>query len=110
MNKKAILIGLALSVVAAEAQAISRHNIGSMSCARVQATVRAEGETILRWRGNSGVQRYERFVRSERFCDIEQDAVRATVPAADGSCPVLRCERIDPKDRYPWLRRRHWNN
>ena len=65
---KAVLIALSLLLVSFEAHAISRYNSTSMSCGEIKATVRAEGAVILRWRGNSGIQRYGRFVAHGGFC------------------------------------------
>ena len=40
---KSMLLALCFSLVASEAEAISRYNSTSMSCAEVQARVREEG-------------------------------------------------------------------
>ena len=66
---KAVLIALSLLLVSFEAHAISRYNSTSMSCGEIKATVRGEGAVILRWRGNSGTQRYGRFVAHGGFCE-----------------------------------------
>ena len=47
---KSLLLALCLSLLAAEAQAISRYNSTSMSCDEVQARVYGEGAVILRYR------------------------------------------------------------
>lgn len=93
---KAILLAACLSLIAAEAQAISRYNSTSMSCARLQGTVRSEGAVILRWVSpTSGVQRYDRFVSDDRFCPAEQEAWITTVPSSDNkSCRVYHCRQI----------------
>jgi hypothetical protein len=96
---KAVLIALGLVLVSAEAQAISRYNSTSMRCGEIKATVRAEGAVILRWRGNSGIQRYGRFVAHTGFCSAGERAEISYVPAADRkSCAVRECKYWDPDD------------
>ena len=65
---KPLLLALCFSLAAAEAQAISRYNSSSMSCAEVQATVRGEGAAILRYRStrNPSLQLYGRYVSDRR--------------------------------------------
>lgn len=102
---KTILIALALLLVSFEAQAISRYNSTSMSCERVRSVVRSEGAVILRWRGNSGAQRYGRFVADGRFCESGTRAQTSFVPSADRrSCPVRECKYWDPDDDFVWRR------
>ncbi|KQU76547.1 hypothetical protein ASC75_02750 [Aminobacter sp. DSM 101952] len=103
---KAILLAVCLTLVAAEAQAVSRYISTSMSCAQVQGAVRGEGVAILRWASpTSGVPRYDRYVRNDRFCPSGQEARRAYVPTADArSCPVYNCKQIE-RDRFFFKRR-----
>ena len=84
-----------------EAHAISRYNSTSMGCGEIKATVRAEGAVILRWRGNSGIQRYGRFVAHGGFCESGTRAETSYVPSADRkSCPVRECKYWDPDDEF----------
>lgn len=107
---KAVLLALCLVFLSFEAQAISRYNSTSMSCGRIQATVRAEGAVILRWRGKSGVQRYGRFVAHGGFCESGTRAETSYVPSADrNSCPVYECKYWDPSDDFIW-RPRGWRD
>jgi hypothetical protein len=105
---KALLIALGLSLVSFEAGAISRYNSTSMSCAEVRATIRAEGAAIMRWRSARGVQRYGRYVASDRFCPSAEIAEWSYIPSADRkSCGVLECKQYSPEDDdFFWLRRR----
>lgn len=101
--KAAIAIALGLLLIPFEAQAISRYNSTSMSCARVKATVRAEGAVILRWRGKSGAQRYGRFVAHGGFCESGTRAETSYVPSSDRkSCGVYECKYWDPDDDFIW--------
>ena len=96
---KAVLIALSLLLVSFEAHAISRYNSTSMSCGELKETVWAEGAAILRWRGNSGVQRYGRFVAHDGFCESGTRAETSYVPASDRkSCSVYECKYYDPDD------------
>lgn len=103
---KAVLVAACLMLITAEAQAISRYNSMSMSCAQAQAAVRNQGAVILRWTSpTSGVPRYDRYVRNDRFCSSGQEATRAFVPTADAkSCPVYNCKQIE-RDRFFFKRR-----
>ena len=96
---KAVLITLSLLLVPFEAHAISRYNSTSMSCGEIKETVWAEGAAILRWRGQSGVQRYGRFVAHDGFCESGTRAETSYVPASDrNSCSVYECKYYDPDD------------
>ena len=98
---KSILIALCLLLISFEAQAISRYNSTSMSCGEIKATVRGEGAVILRWRGNSGIQRYGRFVAHGGFCESGTRAETSYVPSADRrSCAVRECKYYDPDDEF----------
>lgn len=91
---KIALIGLGLSLIAAEAQAISRYDPTRMSCGNVQARVAREGAVILRYRStrNPNLPIYDRYVVDSRFCPAGQVRDRAYVPSADArSCPVYKC-------------------
>ncbi len=104
---KRVLLVLCLSLIAVEAQAISRYTSTSMSCGEVQATVRRDGAALLRYRSerNPSILRYDRYVADRRFCKSDESAETVFVPTADRSCPVRRCERVDPEDRFLILRR-----
>lgn len=93
---KTVLLAACLALIAVEAQAVSRYNSTSMSCAQVQQAIRNEGEAILRWVSpTSGVQRYDRFVRDDSFCQVAFETKLTTVPAADTkSCRVYNCKPI----------------
>jgi hypothetical protein len=102
---KAILIALCLSLIGAEAQAISRHNPTRMTCDEVQATIAREGAVILRYTSpSSGLPRYDRYVASRDFCDLGEVRNRTYVPSADyRSCPVYNCKRVDFDDRRRFI-------
>ena len=98
---KSVLIALCLLLMSLEAHAISRYNSTSMSCGEIKATVRGEGAVILRWRGNSGIQRYGRFVAHGGFCESGTRAETSYVPSADRkSCAVRECKYWDPDDEF----------
>lgn len=100
---------IGLSLLSVEAGAISRYNSTSMSCSEVRATIRAEGAAIMRWRSASGVQRYGRFVASDRFCPTAEIAEPSYIPSADrSSCGVLECKQYSPEDDDFWWLRRRW--
>jgi len=95
MKKKILFAALALSLSAVEEHAISRLNVAGMSCDSVRTAVRSEGAAILRYRSprNPSLTLYDRYVAHGGFCQIDEEAVYATVPTADDtSCPVLKCQ------------------
>lgn len=105
--KRTALLVLCLSLVSAEAQAISRYNSTSMTCNRVKATVRQEGAVIMRWRStrNPSLQRYGRFVANGTFCAGSMRAETSYIPTSDRrSCPVLECKYYDPEDEFLFFR------
>ena len=97
---------LALALLPLEAQAISRYNSTSMTCAQVRAVVRSEGAAIMRWRSNRGIQRYGRYVAHDGFCPASEIAEWSYIPTADrASCPVYECKQYSPEDDFFWRRR-----
>lgn len=106
---KSMLLALCLSLVAAEAQAISRYNTTSMSCAQIKSALRNEGAAILRYRSarNPSLPLYGRYVSDRRFCNFDEVAETAFVPAADTrSCLVRECVQVDPDDFFIFRRHR----
>lgn len=96
-----ILLSIALSAFASEAQAISRHTSTSMSCDQVQATIREEGAAIMRYTSTrvAGLPRYGRYVSDRSFCKLEETTRLVSIPAADTkSCSVRECELVDYDD------------
>ena len=91
---KAASLALCLALIAGEAYAISRYTTTGMNCAAIQAAVRREGAAILQWRSPRNLPLYGRYVANRRYCQMEERAEIAHVPAADGSCPVHRCARV----------------
>jgi hypothetical protein len=95
---KIVLLAACLTLVAAEAQAISRYDPTRMSCGKVQSTIAREGAVILRYRSTRvpGLPLYDRYVQSQRFCNLDEARTRASVPSADTkSCLVYNCKKVD---------------
>lgn len=106
---KLALAALGLMVASSEALAIERYNSGRMSCARVRATIDADGAAIVRYasKRTPGLQLYGRYVRNGGFCTAGEFAERVYIPASDTrSCPVRECKRIEYDD-FPFILRRH---
>lgn len=83
---------LALTFAALPAQAISRHNSESMSCAAVQSLLQQEEAAIISHRGrNASV--YDRYVGSQQYCKLNEATRTVYVPTTDTkSCRVLACD------------------
>ncbi len=95
---KAASIALCLSLLAVEAHAISRYTTINMNCAAIQAAVQSEGAAILQWRStrDPSLPLYGRYVANRRYCQPEQTAETAFVPARGGtSCLVRKCVTVD---------------
>jgi hypothetical protein len=85
MRKIAIAALLSLNAIAANAQ--TRVETTSTSCARIRAILNQNGSAILRQRSTSGI-----YVKDGRYCGIGQTAQPASVAASDtGNCLVQRC-------------------
>jgi hypothetical protein len=100
MKRIAIALPILLAA-AADASAISRHDISGMSCARVKGIVQSEGAAILRYRSqhNPALTLYDRFVKDGRYCQASEVATRAGVPTADSNyCPLRKCIENDILD------------
>jgi hypothetical protein len=92
-----ILIGLALVLTTSAAVADPAYTITNMSCAEVQAALRAKGSAILHYRSNRspGLPLYSRYVSDSRFCDPGETAAYASVPAKDKKdCTVRKCKSV----------------
>ena len=103
-----VLATLALLVAAAPADAVSRYNAWSMSCAEAKGAIRAEGAVILNFRStfNPSIPRYGRFVSSQRYCSLSELAEITYIPTADTkSCPVRECHTVDFDDDFLWIPR-----
>ena len=70
--KKIVLLALALSLVSAEALAISRYSSQSMSCSRIQDVLKREKAAILRFTSTRtpGLPLYDRYVEGDAYCRL----------------------------------------
>jgi len=99
---KRVLLALCLSLVAAEAQAISRYDTTGMSCGQVQSAIENEGAVILRYRSprDPSATRFDRYVRDRQYCRHNERAETTMVPTADRrACPVRECRPVEPQRR-----------
>lgn len=93
---KTALTMLLLVLISSEALAIQRYTSTSMSCAKIQAAIRADGAAIMRYSSKSGVPLYGRYVSDVRYCDRGQILDRESIPASDTrNCRVMRCRESD---------------
>lgn len=92
-----ILVGLALVLATSAALADRAYTITNMSCASVQAALRADGSAILHYRSSRspGLPLYSRYVSDSRFCDPGETAAYASVPTKDKKdCTVRKCKSV----------------
>lgn len=105
---KHFALAIALSVIAGNAEAISRYTSTSMSCAEVKNTIDGDGAAIMRYqsRRGSGARLYGRFVRNGDFCSSGQRAEVSYIPSADrAQCPVYECKYYSPDDDFEIFQR-----
>lgn len=90
-----VAIALAISLVAASAQAQTRPSTVNMSCGASRQLVLTRGAIVL---GTGGFT-YDRFVRDQTFCDVTEYAQSAYVPSLETpACFVgYRCKQ-GPRD------------
>jgi hypothetical protein len=95
-----VLIAACLSLMAADAHAISRYMATSMTCSKVKATIGREGAAIMQHRSpRTGLILYDRYVKNRSFCPGNQTTDRAYIPTSDlPACPVYRCKEIEFSD------------
>jgi hypothetical protein len=93
VNMKRTALAAIFALVSFEASALVRYMVQNMTCAEVQEAVERDGAAILyRQATASGIPLYDRYVRSEEFCEGGETASRASVPTADTqSCRVSKC-------------------
>jgi len=90
-----IILALGVSFAASGAQAISRYNSTSLTCASIKSKISSEGAVILRWQSprNPGNTLFGRYVANDNYCDLNKVTETAYVPAADRrSCSVYLCK------------------
>lgn len=90
---KAVLLALGLSLVAAEAQAMSTYDPTKTQCKALKDIIWDEGAVMLRWRSpTAGVPRYGRYVRDSSFCRFGERAAGNIIPSQDKkACSVNEC-------------------
>ncbi len=102
--KPFLLVPVAALAVLAQmptAQAISRVETLSKSCAAIKEQVAREGAVILRHPSltTPGITLYDRYVANPNACLQGEVTRRASVPTRDvEACRVYICFRPDPRD------------
>jgi hypothetical protein len=89
-----LLVAAAFSLVAFQAQALTRYDIDNMTCAEIQAQVKTDGSAILRYRStrNFSLPLYDTYVSGQSSCANSEVALRTGVPSTDKKyCPVYKC-------------------
>jgi hypothetical protein len=91
---KSVLLGLAIGLVATQANAISRYNTSGLSCGEVRAIIDQDGAAIMRYRSTrSGAQLYGRYVRDGRWCAGSERPEASYITTADSDqCRVRECK------------------
>lgn len=91
--------GLAM-FAAGPAVAINRYNSETMTCAKVQSTIRAEGAAIMRYRSKTSpsLVLYDRYVANANHCAWRETTEYRYIPSKnDPTCRVLACKAFEPK-------------
>jgi hypothetical protein len=87
------LLAAAVPASAASTSAMPRLNAATMSCAKIQSRIHADGAVILRFRSADGTMpMFDRYVDNGRYCTRTEVPSAASVPASDNSsCSVKVC-------------------
>jgi hypothetical protein len=91
---KPIAIAIPLLFLVVQAQAQERRDIAGLSCAEVQALLKQDGTTVIRYRSifNLSLTRYDLYVSGQKQCGPGEVATGAGVPTTDTDyCPVHKC-------------------
>lgn len=101
--KRIGLIAAATLLAASAAHAQGRPDSRQMSCGQVQALIEDRGAVVM----TTGQHTYDRFVQNRHQCfSIGEVGVRTHIASRDSaSCPVYRCEVVDPVDRRMMMTR-----
>ena len=79
-HMKRIAAAVVILLVPFEASAVVRYLVKDMTCAEVQEALERDGTAILyRQATSSGLPIYDRYVKSDDFCDSGQNISRASV-------------------------------
>ncbi|MGX9087439.1 hypothetical protein, partial [Mesorhizobium sp. 98Argb] len=95
---KPIAIAIPLLFLVVQAQAQERRDIAGLSCAEVQALLKQDGTTVIRYRSifNLSLTRYDLYVSGQKQCGPGEVATGAGVPTTDTDyCPVHKCIASD---------------
>lgn len=95
---------LMTALLTAEAVAAPHINSMNMLCEDIRATIRAEGEAVVRFGSKRGtnMELFQRFVRDSRYCEYGERVKTTYIPAADtDSCRVFHCVMIDRDNGGP---------
>jgi hypothetical protein len=91
---KPIAIAIPLLFLVVQAQAQERRDIAGLSCAEVQALLKQDGTTVIRYRSifTLSLTRYDLYVSGQKQCGPGEVATGAGVPTTDTDyCPVHKC-------------------
>jgi hypothetical protein len=113
MAMRRILTILAMVALSSgTAEAISRYQSTSMSCAAARSLVAREGAVIFRYPSarNPGLTLYDRFVAHGGFCSFGEYAGAKAVPTTSGSCTLLACLQISDEESFFRQGSHHWTN
>ena len=91
----AMIIVLPVMLSSTNADAISKYTSTSLTCGSIKALIRNQGAIILRWTSpRTGNPIYNRYVRNENYCLVNQTTTLKSVPASDTkNCSVYYCVR-----------------
>lgn len=96
------LILAAALMFSGTAEAISRYNSTTLSCAAARSHVATEGAVIFRYPSirNPGLTLYDRFVAHRGFCSWSETTTAKSVPTVDGECTLLACRQTNDHDFF----------
>ena len=73
-----------------------------VTCATIQSALDRDGAVVLYRRSETGMPRYDRYVKSRHFCQMDETVVRASIATSDqASCNLQRCRRVSRNSYGP---------
>ena len=92
--KRLLMTVLLLVLASGEGLAITRRDVGNMTCEQIESLLREEGKAILRFpsRTGDGPGRFGIYVSEEAFCPAPDIPVRRRMRSATGdTCFITTC-------------------
>lgn len=98
----AMIISLGVALPSTHVAAIQKYRSTSMSCSSIHALILNQNAVILGWTSpRTGNPLYDRYVRNEHYCLVNQTTRPTYIPASDTkNCRVFYCVNRERNCRW----------